>query len=82
MTLDESGIHWRWTTGQADVEWTNFIRFLESKTVFLLYTSPACFNVVPKRASLPDKQSRFVTSYEENWEQRPRLTGKQSAHKR
>ena len=59
MTLDGSGIHWRWKGGQADVEWTNFIRFLESKTVFLLYTSPACFNIVPKRAFAPSETESF-----------------------
>lgn len=55
MALDQSGIHWRWKSGQADVEWTNFIHFLESQTVFLLYTSPACFNIVPKRALSPEQ---------------------------
>jgi hypothetical protein len=59
MTLDASGIHWRWKGGQADVEWTNFIRFLESKTLFLLYTSPACFNIVPKRALAPQETDSF-----------------------
>ena len=59
MTLDESGIQWRWKTGQADVEWTNFIRFLESNTVFLLYTSPACFNIIPKRAFTPGQTQPF-----------------------
>ena len=59
MTLDASGIHWRWKGGQADVEWTNFIRFLESKTVFLLYTSPACFTIIPKRAFTPGQTESF-----------------------
>lgn len=59
MTLDESGIHWRWKSGQADMEWTNFVAFLESKTLFLLYTSPACFNIVPKRAFAPGQSESF-----------------------
>ena len=59
MTLDGSGIHWRWKGGQADVEWRNFIRFLECKTVFLLYTSPACFNIVPKRAFVSGETDSF-----------------------
>jgi hypothetical protein len=65
MTLDGSGIHWRWRNGQAHIEWTNFIRFLESKTVFLLYTSPACFNIVPKRAFAPDQTDSFRSLLEE-----------------
>ncbi len=59
MKLDDSGSHWAWKGGQADVEWTNFIRFLESSTVFLLYTSPACFNIVPKRAFAPGETDLF-----------------------
>jgi len=59
MKLDDSGIHWAWKGGQADVKWTNFIRFLESNTVFLLYTSPACFNIVPKRAFAPGEIDLF-----------------------
>jgi hypothetical protein len=59
MTLNDSGVHWLWKGGQADVEWTNFIRFLESKTLFLLYTSPACFNIVPKRAFAPGETESF-----------------------
>lgn len=59
MTLDGSGVHWQWKGGQADVQWTNFIRFLESKSVFLLYTSPACFNIVPKRAFAPEETKSF-----------------------
>lgn len=59
MTLDGSGVHWRWNGGQADVEWRNFIRFVESKTVFLLYTSPACFNIVPKRAFVAGEAESF-----------------------
>ena len=41
------------------MEWTNFIRYLESKTLFLLYTSPACFNIVPKRALTPSETESF-----------------------
>lgn len=59
MTLDGSGIHWRWQGGQADVEWTNFVRFLESKTLFLLYASPSCYNIVPKRAFAPGGTESF-----------------------
>ena len=59
MTLDGSGIRWRWKGGQADVEWTNFVRFLESNSLFLLYTSPACFNIVPKRAFAPGETELF-----------------------
>jgi hypothetical protein len=37
--------------------WKAYLRYVESRDTFLLYTSPGCFNIVPKRvlsaASLP-----------------------------
>ena len=50
LLLDSSGAHWRWNGGSSEVEWRNYIRSVEGKNQFLLYTSPACFNIVPKRA--------------------------------
>jgi len=64
MELSSTGVHWRWDGGQADVEWKNFIRILESKNLFLLYTSPACFNIVPKRALTPEETTEFRDLFE------------------
>src|SRR5262245_34073634 len=48
ILLDSAGVYWRWNGGSADIEWKNFIRFQETKNQFLLYSSPACLNIVPK----------------------------------
>jgi len=50
LLLDSSGAHWRWNGGSSDIEWKNYIRTVEGKNQILLYTSPACFNILPKRA--------------------------------
>ena len=50
VLLDSSGTHWHWNGGSADAEWKNYIRSVEGKNQILFYTSPACFNIVPKRA--------------------------------
>ena len=50
VVMDESGVHWKWNGGSSDVEWKNYIRTAEGKNQILFYTSPACFNIVPKRA--------------------------------
>lgn len=50
LLLDELGAHWRWNGGSSDIEWKNYIRSVEGKSQFLFYTSPACFNILPKRA--------------------------------
>jgi hypothetical protein len=55
LLLDSLGAHWRWIGGSSDVEWKNYIRWVEGKNQFLVYTSPACFNVIPKRV-LADEQ--------------------------
>jgi YcxB-like protein len=55
LLLDSLGTHWRWTGGSSDVEWKNYIRWVEGKNQLLVYTSPACFNVIPKRV-LADEQ--------------------------
>ena len=50
VTLDASGAHWRWNGGTSNVEWKNYIRSIEGDNQILFYTSPACFNIIPKRA--------------------------------
>jgi hypothetical protein len=50
VLLDATGVHWRWNGGSGDIVWKNYVRALEGKNQFLLYTSPACFNIIPKRA--------------------------------
>jgi hypothetical protein len=55
LTLDASGAHWRWNGGSAEVEWRNYIRSVEGVNQILFYTSPSCFNILPKRALNPDQ---------------------------
>jgi len=66
VSLDAAGIHWKWNGGSADIEWKNFVRFQETRSQFLLYSSPVCFNVVPKRALDPNQMDIFRTLVAEN----------------
>lgn|GEM_PF-770499 len=59
MTVDSSGLHWRWNGGSADIEWKNFTRFQETKNQFMLFSSPVCFNIVPKRALTAEQSITF-----------------------
>jgi heme/copper-type cytochrome/quinol oxidase subunit 2 len=45
MTLDTKGVNWQWDGGY------------EAKNQFLIYSSPACFNIVPKRSLSPGELS-------------------------
>ena len=49
LLVDDSGAHWRWDGGSADVEWKNYIRYVEGENQILFYTSPAGFNILPTR---------------------------------
>lgn len=66
LLLDAAGIHWQWSGGSADVEWRHFVRFQETKNQFLLYSSPAIVNVVPKRALTLDQMVAFRQLITEN----------------
>jgi YcxB-like protein len=59
VSIDEIGIHSRWDGGSADVEWKNYIRFTESRDLFLVYSSPACFGMLPKRAFSAEQLDAF-----------------------
>jgi hypothetical protein len=54
VLLDSSGVHWCWNGGSAAIVWKNYVRSVEGKKQFLLYTSPACFNIIPKRSLTPE----------------------------
>jgi hypothetical protein len=66
VLLDSSGAHWRWNGGSADVEWKNYIRSVEGRNQILFYTSPACFNIVPKRALETEQLSEVREMLKQN----------------
>ena len=66
VVFDEIGAHWRWNGGSSDIEWKNYIRSLEGENQFLLYTSPACFNIIPKRAMEETKLSEVRSLLKQN----------------
>jgi hypothetical protein len=66
MLLDDAGIRSQWNGGSADTGWSNYIRWIECDTEFLLYTSPACFNILPKSALLPEQLVEIRTRLAQN----------------
>ncbi len=61
MLLDEAGVHSKWNGGTSDLEWRTFIRWLESKSQFLIYYSPVLCFFIPKRGLTPDQIAEFRT---------------------
>jgi len=66
LMLDVSGAHWRWSGGSADVEWRNYIRSVEGANQILFYTSPSCFNILPKRAMEAEQLSELRSLLSQN----------------
>jgi hypothetical protein len=66
VVFDAAGTHWRWNGGSADVEWKNYVRSLEGKNQILFYTSPACFNILPKRAIAAEQLSELRSLLSQN----------------
>jgi YcxB-like protein len=66
MLVDSSGVRWQWNGGSANIEWKNFTQFQETKNQFMLYSSPVCFNIVPKRALTVDQMVDFRKLVAEN----------------
>jgi hypothetical protein len=66
LLLDNEGVHKRGNGVAADYEWRSLIRWVESNNQFLLYSSPASFNIVPKRSMTPEQVNEFRTLLTEN----------------
>jgi hypothetical protein len=66
LILDASGVHWRWNSGSADVEWRNYTGLIEGPTQILFYGSPSGFNILPKRVLSPDQLSELRILLAEN----------------
>jgi hypothetical protein len=45
----EAGLHWTGETGNAIVPWSDFLRWKENDSVFILYVSDSHYHVIPKR---------------------------------
>jgi hypothetical protein len=57
--LDDWGVHARWNGGSIDVEWKNYIQWVESSKHVLLYLSPFLFNILPKRSLSSDQMTEL-----------------------
>jgi YcxB-like protein len=66
LSVDGSGVHWKWDGGSADIDWKNFLKWQESKTQFLLYTSPVAFNMIPKRVLTQEQISEVRLTLSQN----------------
>jgi hypothetical protein len=50
VQADDSGTRFVYATGDSNTQWSGYIRFLETRNLFLLYVSKVMFRPIPKRA--------------------------------
>lgn len=61
ITLDitDTGLQFRSQHVDSKVDWTAYVKWLEQKTIFALFSNPKIFVVIPKRAFTVDQVSEF-----------------------
>jgi hypothetical protein len=50
IQVNDSGTRFEYVTGDSNTQWSGYIRFLETKNLFMLYVSKVMFRPIPKRA--------------------------------
>ena len=55
LGVDEDELRFQGPTFSSEVGWSNFCKFLEDKTSFVLYQNQQVINIVPKRNLAPDQ---------------------------
>jgi hypothetical protein len=59
VEFSDAGVKTDAGIASSQVGWKAFLRFVESSETFLLYTSPACFVIVPKRVLQTEQVSEL-----------------------
>jgi YcxB-like protein len=66
LSLDASGVQWRWDGGSLTSQWKDYIRWVEGKSQILLYSSPVSFSFLPKRSLSPEQLNEVRTLLAQN----------------
>ena len=56
LNITQEGLDCKAETYESKVQWQIFVKFLETKNVFMLYQAEALFNIIPKRAFNSDEE--------------------------
>jgi hypothetical protein len=56
---DDSGTQFIYRTGDSNTQWSGYVRYRETKHLFLLFVSDSGFRAIPKRALPAEQASQF-----------------------
>ena len=74
VTASQAGIQFLSARGTADLKWDAFLRYTETKNLFMLYPQSRLFNIIPKRAFTPQDLQEFRQALQQN------LAAKSASH--
>ena len=66
VEINDAGVQIDAGVASSQQSWQAYVRYVESKDSFLLYTSPACFNIVPKRVLQPEQVNELRETLKSN----------------
>ena len=59
VQADDSGTRFVYGAGDSNTQWSGYIRFQETKNLFMLYVSKVMFRAISKRALRPEQVSEL-----------------------
>jgi hypothetical protein len=59
LDVQDTGLHFRSASTDGTVSWKRYIKWIEEKHVFVLFSSPLIFVIVPKRAFAAEQLLAF-----------------------
>ena len=59
VEFSDGGVNTDAGIASSQVSWKAYVRYVESTDTFLVYTSPACFVIVPKRVLQPEQENEL-----------------------
>jgi hypothetical protein len=59
LKVQDEGLHFHSPNTDASVSWKHYIKWIEDGSVFVLFSSPLIFVIIPKRAFDTDQLPRF-----------------------
>jgi len=66
LAVSDSGIEFLTGKGSGNLKWSAFLRYTETKHLFMLYSQSNIFNLIPKRAFDPQDLLEFRQMLQQN----------------
>lgn len=66
VEINDAGVQIDAGVSSSSQTWQAYVSYVESKDSFLLYTSPACFNIIPKRILQPEQVNELRETLKSN----------------